>query len=374
MTNPFYETTYDVLPGNRVGSQRLEDQLLLIEQGFDAVNDALDIGAANGTSTTSLTIDLLDKSLTTQTGRAFYAGQSLVIASTASPTNRMMGVCLSYDTATGALVMDSTSFEGSGTFAAWTISLSPSSGATLGANTFSGVQNMAVGASIASAATINLDTATGNFLHITGTTTITAVTLAKGPRWVIFDGILTLTHHATNNNLPGGADLKTAAGDRALYWSDGTTVYCIHFIKAATNHAVVLRSGNGHGSTNNKIRRYTTTEVNVGTAIVYTDSAADGASLTITEPGMYAMEMGDSRAAAASIHGISLNSSQLTTSMGSLTPSTVLVSTQSPSGSWVAASCVRPFVAGDVVRPHTEGNQDSTSALTSFFSIRKIGP
>lgn len=66
-----------------------------------------------------------------------------------------------------------------------------------------GVLNENLGDPIASASTINLTTATGNFLHVTGTTTITAVTLGAGMRReVIFDGILTLTHHATNNNLP----------------------------------------------------------------------------------------------------------------------------------------------------------------------------
>jgi hypothetical protein len=87
------------------------------------------------------------------------------------------------------------------------------------------------GASIASASTVNLDAATGNRVHITGTTTITAVTLTKGPRTVIFDGALTLTHHATNNNLPYAANITTAAGDRAIYESDGTTVYCVGYIR-----------------------------------------------------------------------------------------------------------------------------------------------
>lgn len=105
--------------------------------------------------------------------------------------------------------------------------------AALTGATFTGVVNEALGTPIASASTINLTTATGNFLHITGTTTITAVTLGAGmSREVIFDGILTLTHHATNNNLPGGANIITAVGDRATYISDETTVYCTKYEKA----------------------------------------------------------------------------------------------------------------------------------------------
>jgi len=105
--------------------------------------------------------------------------------------------------------------------------------ASLGANTFTAAQEWATGTAIASAATINLDTATGNRVHITGTTAITAVTLTRGPRTLVFDGVLTLTHNATTNNLPGGVNITTAAGDRAIYESDGTTVYCVSYNRAS---------------------------------------------------------------------------------------------------------------------------------------------
>ena len=103
--------------------------------------------------------------------------------------------------------------------------------------------DLLTGSNIASASTVNLDTATGNRVHITGTTTISAVTLTRGPRTVIFDGVLTLTHHSTNNNLPGGANITTAAGDRAIYEADGTTVYCVSYIKASGAAVVVTATG-----------------------------------------------------------------------------------------------------------------------------------
>lgn len=106
-----------------------------------------------------------------------------------------------------------------------------------------GTVELLTGAAIASAATVNLDTSTGNRVHVTGTTTITAVTLTRGPRTVIFDGILTLTHHATNNNLPGAANITTAAGDRAIYESDGTTVYCVAYTRK--DGTPVVTSANG---------------------------------------------------------------------------------------------------------------------------------
>jgi hypothetical protein len=95
-------------------------------------------------------------------------------------------------------------------------------------------QDWLTGANIASAATINLNAATGNRVHVTGTTTITAVTLTRGPRTLIFDDILTLTHHATNNFLPNaGGNITTGAGDVAVYESDGTVVRCVEYTRAS---------------------------------------------------------------------------------------------------------------------------------------------
>jgi hypothetical protein len=93
-----------------------------------------------------------------------------------------------------------------------------------GANTFSNTIGMsgaaintAQGSDVASNSTINLDTATGNIVDVTGTTTITAVTLSQGrTRIVRFTGILTLTNGASLV-LPGGGNITTAAGDYAEF-------------------------------------------------------------------------------------------------------------------------------------------------------------
>lgn len=86
---------------------------------------------------------------------------------------------------------------------------------------------------VASAATVNLTAVGSNTAHLTGTTGIGAFTMTSGQVVdVIFDGVLTLTHHVTNNNLPGAANITTAAGDRARYWYDGTTVWCVAYNRA----------------------------------------------------------------------------------------------------------------------------------------------
>lgn len=87
------------------------------------------------------------------------------------------------------------------------------------ANRFRGTK----GADIASAATTDIGAATGMFVHITGTTTITSLgsTTPGQLRIVVFDGALTLTHHATNLVIPGGLNVTTAAGDAAIFESEG---------------------------------------------------------------------------------------------------------------------------------------------------------
>jgi len=93
-------------------------------------------------------------------------------------------------------------------------------------------QNEVKGADIASAATINLTTATGNLVHVTGTTTITAITIPVGAeRTVIFDGVLTLTNGAALL-LPGAANIVTQAGDRALIRGDTAGAIVTHYQRA----------------------------------------------------------------------------------------------------------------------------------------------
>lgn len=79
------------------------------------------------------------------------------------------------------------------------------------------------GADITAAATVDLGTATGNSVDVTHSTGTTAITSLGGAslqagaeietRFVISGGTLTLTHHATNLYLAGGADITLANGD-----------------------------------------------------------------------------------------------------------------------------------------------------------------
>lgn len=90
---------------------------------------------------------------------------------------------------------------------------------------------------MASASTVDLSTADGFYVNITGGTTITAFgTESAGVHYVLkFASALKLTHNATSLILPGGADIVTVAGDTAWVISEGSGNWrCIHFQPAGS--------------------------------------------------------------------------------------------------------------------------------------------
>jgi hypothetical protein len=88
--------------------------------------------------------------------------------------------------------------------------------ATTDAATWAQLFGAGVQADIASAATTDIGVQNTSFLRVTGTTTITSFgTNYRGPRFLTFEGAVTLTHSSTLV-LPGGANITTAAGDSLI--------------------------------------------------------------------------------------------------------------------------------------------------------------
>jgi hypothetical protein len=105
--------------------------------------------------------------------------------------------------------------------------------------------NEAKGADIASATTTDIGAATGNYVNVTGTTTITGLgTIQAGTRRIVtFTGALTLTHNATSLILPGAANIGTANGDAAEFVSLGAGNWkCVTYTKA-NGQAIIGSSG-----------------------------------------------------------------------------------------------------------------------------------
>jgi len=94
--------------------------------------------------------------------------------------------------------------------------------------------NKTAKSAVASASTINLDQVRGDLVDVSGTTSITAITLTEGQeRTVRFTGILTLTNGASLI-LPTGANITTAVGDFAILrgYASGV-VRCVVYMRAS---------------------------------------------------------------------------------------------------------------------------------------------
>lgn len=144
---------------------------------------------------------------------------------------------------------------------------------------------------------------------------------------------------------------------------------------------IKLNTGNSWGSTNTEIRRFLTTTENTSTAITYADSATLGATFTINEDGLYYMTYSDYNISGSFyFFGISRNSNQLTTNIGSITGTHRLAQTK-VSGLGTAytelntVTAVEYLKKGDVIRAHSGASSTSsgdTDSRVSFY-IAKVG-
>lgn len=101
-------------------------------------------------------------------------------------------------------------------------------------------------ASIASAATIDLATSTGEYVQITGSTgPVTSLgTLPAGTTRILrFASTPTLTHNATSLILPGGADYTCAAGDVLTFTSEGSGNWRCTAYALASGESIIVNPG-----------------------------------------------------------------------------------------------------------------------------------
>ena len=93
---------------------------------------------------------------------------------------------------------------------------------------------MQKGGDIASASPTVIDT-DGDYFICTGTTSFTAFTVAADRHFFLeFAGVLTMTHGAGTLDLPGGANITTAASDVGEFVSTAAdTVTCVNYTKAS---------------------------------------------------------------------------------------------------------------------------------------------
>lgn len=184
------------------------------------------------------------------------------------------------------------------------------------------------------------------------------------------DNVVTIDANASetiNGNL---TRILARQRDNLNIVSDGSNW---HVLSGFTTSEIYLYTGNGHGSTNNKIRRYTTVAINIGSGMTLTQSSTDGDSITINEDGVYGIEISDRNSAGDVRIGISNNSNQLTTSIESISASHFIVQIADSNISYQKTVSVNiALKKNDVIRPHTNGAVDGASAATSNFRITKL--
>lgn len=135
------------------------------------------------------------------------------------------------------------------------------------------------------------------------------------------------------------------------------------------NHVVSVHTGNGMGSVGTAVSRFTTVRQNVGTAITYADSAANGASFTINEAGFYSCVMTQANPSPGN-GGLTLNASSLTNEPQIL-PASERIVTLISNTTGASISAVIFCNVGDVIR-HGDAGSPAANDKTSV-SIRKVG-
>lgn len=151
-------------------------------------------------------------------------------------------------------------------------------------DTLSGALVFSIGAAVPSAATLNLDASTGNIVDVTGTTDISAITLAAGGvRYVRFRGVLNLVYGANTIRLPAGKNLLTADGDQAVFIGTGTGVSCSSYMRA--NGTPVLPVGQDTVRSINANTSATSLDLNNGdNATTFKVTVSVNTTLTFTNP------------------------------------------------------------------------------------------
>lgn len=100
----------------------------------DAAASAVDAStyaaALSGTSSTSTTIGTGSKSFTASTAKQWQVGQYVYVARSAAPTTYMAGQVTAYNSGTGALTVDVSATNGSGTYTDWVITIGGAKGTT----------------------------------------------------------------------------------------------------------------------------------------------------------------------------------------------------------------------------------------------------
>lgn len=133
----------------------------------------------------------------------------------------------------------------------------------------------------------------------------------------------------------------------------------------------------GYGSTGTKVPYYTNNQVSTGTAMTASNGSTNGLTVTINEPGIYAISMSMRQATNGEDYvGISLNASSGATAINSLAVGQRLCVNGgvpvSGNSNYIGCSWTGYLGSSDVIRPHTTTATVPGTLAQSSFQIVKL--
>lgn len=175
-------------------------------------------------------------------------------------------------------------------------------------------------------------------------------------------------------NLADG-DAVRSHDDGANSATDGRSYIWLKRLGAATSQEIYLDGGNGYGSTNTKIRRYTTQQISTGSGITVADSSTLGETFTIgsSQAGTYFGCQMDFTSSAGALQGITVDDSAISTDSSSSTYANGLraIGVNASVGSESLGSCfIQPLAVGQIVRVKSDSNLNGTDAKVYFFMVK----
>ncbi len=229
------------------------------------------------TSTTSLLIATGSKAFTIQTGKNMTPGQFLTAASNANSANYMHGVITSYNSGTGALVLNVLDIGGSGTLADWNLAVS----GTQGPQGIQGIPGTNGAVAVSGTPTVN------QFANWVDATTVkgTSITgLVKGNGASVPAAAVAGTDYLA----PAAIGTTVLAYDAQLFSN-------IPQNSQSANYTLLITDAQKHiyhPSTDNNVRTFTipansSVAYPIGTAVTFINRAAATQNIAITTDTMY---------------------------------------------------------------------------------------
>lgn len=187
--------------------------------------------------------------------------------------------------------------------------------------------------------------------------------------------------HATDSSKLSGDGLAAIwlpkIGDFVVFQESSNSGYW-EIVNERITSQLRLNTYAGYGSTDNKIMRFANVVENVGNMFSENHVSgysgnAKGLEITINRSGKYNFYICHTTNGSGTSAGISLNSNQLTTAIGSTTSSNIVSLIWCQDALMNNATTTMYFEKGDVLRAHTGGVASTTNTYLNHFTASYLG-